>query len=226
VNIHGGPTGQTQVVFTGRFGYWLDRGWAVLAPDHRGSTGWGRAYTQALAGGWGDLDVEDVAAGIRHAVAAGWCDARRVVVMGGSSGGFTVLGLLARHPELCAAGVDLSGPTDLLDLDETTHRYERHYLHSIVGPLPATVERYSDRSPVNFAERITAPLLILQGADDRVVPVSQSRAIADRLQRLGRPVELHVYEGEGHGWSRPETVIDELERTEDFLRRHVLRWRP
>jgi dipeptidyl aminopeptidase/acylaminoacyl peptidase len=198
----------------------------VLVPDHRGSTGHGRAFQQAMAGRWGELDTADVAAGLRAAVERGWGDPRRLVIMGGSAGGFTVLNVLAEHPDLCAAGVDLYGVADLFDLDETTHRFEAHYLHTIVGPLPEAADRYRDRSPVNRAERITAPLLILQGADDKVVPPAQSQSIADRLTRLGRTVELHLYEGEGHGWGRADTVMDELERTGSFLRRHVLRWSP
>jgi dipeptidyl aminopeptidase/acylaminoacyl peptidase len=148
-----------------------------------------------------------------------------MVPMGGSAGGFTVLNLLAHHPDLCAAGVDLFGVADLLDLDETTHRFEAHYLDSVVGRLPGAADAYRDRSPVNVADRITAPLLILQGDADPVVPPAQSQAIADRLRGLGRVVELKLYEGESHGWLRPETVVDELGRVESFLRRHVLRWR-
>jgi dipeptidyl aminopeptidase/acylaminoacyl peptidase len=223
--IHGGPTAQTQVVWNTRLPFFLERGWAVLFPDHRGSTGHGRAYAQAMAGGWGELDVSDCAAGMRTAAERAWGDPRRMVPMGGSAGGFTVLNLMAHHPDLCAAGIDLFGVADLLDLDETTHRFEKHYLHSIVGALPETVDRYRDRSPVNVAERITSPLLILQGDADPVVPIAQSRAIAQRLQALGRVVEMHEYEGESHGWLKPETTIDELERVESFLRRHVLRWR-
>lgn len=223
--VHGGPTDQWRVDFRPRIAYWIDRGWAVLLVDHRGSTGHGRAFTQAMAGRWGELDVADVAAGLRVAGERGWGDARRLVVMGGSAGGFTVLNLLALHPGLCAAGVDLYGIGDLFELDETTHRFEAHYLHSLVGPLPEAAARYRDRSPVRMADRIVDPLLILQGADDQVVPAVQSLAMADELRARGRSVELHVYEGEGHGWGRPETVIDELTRTESFLRRHVLRWR-
>jgi dipeptidyl aminopeptidase/acylaminoacyl peptidase len=178
-----------------------------------------------MAGRWGELDTADVAAGLRAAAERGWADPRRMAIMGGSAGGFTVLNVLASHPDLCAAGVDLYGVADLFDLDETTHRFEAHYLHSIVGPLPEAADRYRDRSPVNRAGSITAPLLILQGTDDKVVPPSQSEAIARRLTQLGRTVELHLYDGEGHGWGRAETVMDELERTESFLRRHVLRWR-
>jgi dipeptidyl aminopeptidase/acylaminoacyl peptidase len=222
--VHGGPTSQNQVTWNARLTFFLEGGWAVLWPDHRGSTGHGRAYAQAMAGRWGELDVSDCAAGMRAAAARGWGDARRMVPMGGSAGGFTVLNLLAHHSDLCAAGVDLYGVADLFDLDETTHRFEAHYLHSIVGPLPESADRYRERSPVTVAERITSPLLILQGEADEVVPVEQSRAIAARLVALGRTVELHTYPGEGHGWLRPETMIDELERIESFLRRHVLRW--
>src|SRR5439155_4887489 len=221
-SIHGGPNGQAPVAFNGRIAYWLDRGWAVLVPDYRGSTGWGRGYAQALRGGWGVVDTEDVAAGMRAAAERGWCDPKRMVPMGGSAGGFTVLNLLAHHPELCAAGVDLYGVTDLFDLAETTHRFEAHYLDTIVGPLPAAAARYRSSSPMTVAERITAPLLILQGAGDKAVPPGQSRAIAEQLQRLGRPVDLHLYEGEGHGWRRVDTVMDELARVEAFLARHVL----
>jgi dipeptidyl aminopeptidase/acylaminoacyl peptidase len=223
--IHGGPTGQWPVTFIPRVTYFVERGWAVLLPDHRGSTGHGRAYAQAMRGLWGELDVADVAAGMRAAADRGWVDARRMVPMGGSAGGFTVLNLLAHHPELCAAGIDLFGVADLLDLDETTHRFEAHYLDSVVGSLPGAADAYRARSPVNVAEKITAPLLILQGDADPVVPPAQSQSIADRLRALGRVVELQLYEGESHGWLKPETVVDELGRVESFLRRHVLRWR-
>ncbi len=222
---HGGPTSQWPVSFLARIAYYAATGWAVLVPDHRGSTGHGRAFTMAMRGRWGDLDVADTAAGVRAAVERGWCDPRRIAAIGGSAGGFTTLLLLAEHPDLFAAGVSAYGVADLLHLDETSHRFERHYLHTIVGALPEAVDRYRQRSPVNVAERITAPLLVLQGSDDLVVPPAQSRAIADALRTHGRTVEYHEYEGEGHGWSKPETVVDELRRTDDFLRRHVLRWR-
>jgi dipeptidyl aminopeptidase/acylaminoacyl peptidase len=221
--VHGGPTGQWDVQFRARFAYWTDRGWAILVPDHRGSSGHGRAFRQALHGRWGELDTADCAAALHAAAERQWGDPTKLVIMGGSAGGFTVLNVLAERPDLCAAGVDLFGVADLFDLDETTHRFEAHYLHSIVGPLPDAADRYHERSPVNRAEQITAPLLILQGDADKVVPLKQSQSIHDRLRALGRTVELHVYEGEGHGWARPATVMDELERTESFLRRYVLR---
>jgi len=171
-------------------------------------------------------DVEDVAAGIHAATANGWGDPDRIVVMGGSAGGFTVLNVLASEPGLCAAGVDLYGVADLFALAEVDYRYEAHYTHSLVGPLPDAADAYAARSPVNRAEAITDPLLVLQGDQDEVVPLDQSTQMVDRLTQLGRTVELHVYEGEGHGWGRHATVVDELTRTEAFLDRHVLRRTP
>jgi dipeptidyl aminopeptidase/acylaminoacyl peptidase len=220
---HGGPTGQNQVTWNPRVAFFVDRGWNVLQVDHRGSTGWGRAYAQALREQWGHLDVADTAAGMRAAAARGWGHPDRMVPIGGSAGGLTVLLLLARHQELCAAGVSLYGVADLFELDETTHRFEAHYLQSLIGVLPAAAERYRQRSPINHAAEIAAPLLVLQGSADRVVPKAQADSLVGRLERAGGTVEYHVYEGEGHGWSRPEVVTDELERTWAFLERHVLR---
>jgi dipeptidyl aminopeptidase/acylaminoacyl peptidase len=220
---HGGPTSQWGVSFLARIAYYAARGWAVLLADHRGSTGHGRDYTMAMRGRWGELDVSDTAAGIRAAIERGWCDPTRVVAIGGSAGGFTSYLLLARHPELLAAGVVAYGVADLASLDQTSHRFEAHYNQTLVGPPEVAAARYAERSPIHLAERITAPLLILQGTDDAVVAPEQSASIVERLQALGRIVEHQVYEGEGHGWSKPETVVDELERTDDFLRRHVLR---
>ena len=184
---HGGPTSQWPVAFQARIAYFVAGGWAVLVTDHRGSTGHGRAYTMAMRERWGDLDVVDTLAGVRTAIEQGWCDPRRIVAIGASSGGFTTYHLLAREPELFAAGVSLYGVADLLHLDETSHRFERHYLHTIVGPLPATVERYRERSPVNLAERITAPLLVLQGSDDEVVPPASRRPSSIASATSGGP---------------------------------------
>jgi len=223
VYVHGGPTGSSTVTWWPRHQFWVSRGWAVLAPNYRGSTGYGRAYTQALTGRWGEIDVADVAAGIRHAGAAGWCDANRVAIDGGSAGGFTLLLLCARYPGLVRAAVDRYGVADLFDLAETTHRYESRYLDRVVGPLPEAAALYRERSPVNHAAKINVPVLVLQGDRDNTVPKAQADALVDALRRSGAAVEYHVYEGEGHGWSKPETVADELDRAEKFLTRWVLK---
>jgi dipeptidyl aminopeptidase/acylaminoacyl peptidase len=223
VRVHGGPTGHVEAGFDARTSYYLDRGWAVLQVNYRGSSGYGRAYRQALHGTWGVLDVEDTVSGARAIAERGLVDGERMAVMGGSAGGYTVLLSMALHPEVFAAGVDLYGVADLFALSEDTHRFEAHYLDTIVGLLPATYDRYRERSPVTVADRITRPLLILQGDKDDVVPLAQSEAISRAAQKNGVEVEMKVYEGEGHGWRRLATVLDELERVDRFLRRHVLK---
>ncbi len=222
VDVHGGPTGQATVTWKPWPQYFASRGWAVLAPNGRGSTGYGRAYTQALAGEWGCLDVADVAAGIRHAGTHGWCDPDRVAVTGGSGGALTVLLLCAHHGDLVRAAVSMYGVTDLFDLAETTHRFESRYLERLVGALPDTADQYRDRSPVTHAAAIRAPVLVLHGDTDPVVPMTQTERLIGAMRAAGATIETRVYEGEGHGWSQPDTIADVYERSESFLRRTVL----
>ncbi len=143
--------------------------------------------------------------------------------MGGSAGGLTTLLLCARHGSLVKAGVSAFGVTDLFDLAETTHRLESRYVDWLVGELPGAADRYRDRSPVTHASAIRVPLLVLQGDADKVVPPAQAQSVVDAVRAAGGTVDHHVYAGEGHGWSRPETVTDELERVQAFLERWVLR---
>ncbi len=219
--IHGGPTGQSAATLFARFGYFVQRGWSILVPDYRGSSGWGREFLQALDGRWGEVDVIDVVYGIRAAIDNGWADARRVVPFGSSAGGFTTLLLLADHPDLCAAGVAECPVSNLADFGSTTWRFEAHYLDSLVGQLPSAIDRYRDRSPVTKAASITGPLLVLHGDGDIVVPVEHSAVLVNEVLRGGGIVDYHVYEGEGHGWRRSSTIIDELMRVEAFLQHHV-----
>ena len=210
--IHGGPTDQLRVDFHPMVAWLVAKGYAVLAPDHRGSTGWGRAHQQAMNGGWGVVDVDDCAAAVRAAGAQQRCDARRpAIAIGASAGGFTVLHLLARHADLFAAGIARYPVGDLVDLDARTHRFEKHYNDTLVGPA----DERRRRSPIAFAERVDRPVLLLHGDTDNVVPVDQSRELARRLP----DVDFHVYEGEGHGWKRPETIDDERARIAAFLER-------
>lgn len=222
VLVHGGPTDQATAGWQPRVSYFLERGWAVLRPDHRGSTGYGRPYWESLTGHWGEYDVTDTAEGIRAAGQQGWCDPDRVAVMGGSAGGLTTLLVCALHGARVSAGVSLFGVTDLFDLAETTHRLESRYLDLLVGELPRDADRYRDRSPVTHAASIRVPLLMLQGDADKVVPIAQAEQLVDTVRKAGGTVEYHVYPGEGHGWGRPETMTDELERVEAFLTRWVL----
>ena len=222
--LHGGPTDQWQVSFMPRIAYWRAQGWDVLVPDHRGSTGHGRDYQQALRERWGELDVDDVADVVGHAHAVGMATPARTVLIGGSAGGFTVLNVVRHHPGLVAAAVVAYPVADLADLAERSHRFERHYTRTLVGdppPPPAVDTRARDRSPTWWADRIRTPLLVLHGEDDPVVPVGQSRVLVERIRAAGGDVDLVVYPGEGHGFRRREHQLDEYTRIAAFLERHV-----
>jgi dipeptidyl aminopeptidase/acylaminoacyl peptidase len=217
--VHGGPTSQWDVTFLPGIPFWSSRGWDVLVVDPRGSTGHGRAYQQALRGGWGVLDTADTAAMIRHAHDAGWADPQRTVVMGGSSGGLTVLAILAQHADLVAAGVALYPVSDIADLGVRSHRFERHYNHTLVGP-DGTAE-YTARSPLHYAPQISGPLLVLHGTADPVIPVDQSIELAARIRSAGGQVELHLLDEEGHGFRQATSKRVEYRLVETFLDRVV-----
>jgi len=220
--LHGGPTDQWQVTFMPRLAYWRSRGFSVLVPDHRGSTGHGRAYQQALRARWGELDVDDIVAVATFAHEQKWGVAQKTVLMGSSAGGFSALGAIGAAPERFAAAVLLYPVTDLLDLAERSHRFERHYTDSLVGPAPEANELYRERSPVWHAERFTArPLLVLHGDVDPVVPVEHSLVFAERVRAAGGTVQMHVYRGEGHGFRGRNHQLDEYHRIGVFLRRRV-----
>ena len=171
VDVHGGPTGQATVAWRPGPPFFTTRGWAVLAPNATGSTGYGRAYAQALAGSWGHRDVDDVAAGIRHAVAQGWCEPDRVAVTGGSVGALTGLLLCAWHGDLVRAAVTMYGVTDLAALAETTHRFESRDLDRLVGVLPRDADRYRHRSP-----RGTPPRSVCRCSCSTATPTGSCRS--------------------------------------------------
>ncbi len=221
--VHGGPTDQWSADFRPRVAYWQSRGWDVLVVDPRGTTGHGRAYQRALNGRWGWLDVDDTAALIRHCHAQGWATPATTVAIGGSSGGLTVLGLLADHGALVAAAVASYPVSDIAALADSTHRFEAHYTDTLVGPQGdhGVAELMASSSPINRADQINVPMIMFHGSDDPVVPVAHSAVLADRIRRNGGDVELVVYEGEGHGFRDPAIQRDEYECTERFLDRVV-----
>jgi len=222
VNIHGGPTGQTTASYNARAQFFATRGYAYLEVNYRGSTGYGKAYMAALRGKWGLLDVEDAVGGARHLVDAGLADPGRLVIMGGSAGGYTVLKALVDHPGFFKAALCLYGVSNMFTLAADTHKFEQRYLDSMLGPLPEASDVYRERSPIFAADQIVDPIAIFQGEIDRVVPKEQSETIVASLQRRGISHEYHVYEGEGHGWRKRETIEAFYQAVERFLKQYVI----
>lgn len=216
VFVHGGPTAHVAGAASAAIAFYTSRGIGVLDVNYGGSTGYGRAYRERLDGQWGVADVDDVLAAARGLGDSGRADPKRIAIRGGSAGGWTVLAALVRGG-VFSAGISRYGVTDLRALAQDTHDFEKYYLDGLVGPLPAAEQIYIDRSPLTHAEQIDVPVLLLQGEDDRVVPLAQSESIRDALAARGIPHELVVYPGEGHGFRRAETIIDALQRELRFL---------
>jgi dipeptidyl aminopeptidase/acylaminoacyl peptidase len=222
VNIHGGPTSMRVSSYNSDAAYFTTRGYAYLEVNYRGSTGYGRSYMLMLRQKWGLLDTEDAVGAARALVALGVADARRIVIMGGSSGGYTVLNALIHFPGTFKAGVNLFGVASLFDFLIGTHKFEERYNDSLVGTLPEAADRYKAWSPVFHAAKIKDPVAVFQGADDKVVPPAHSEQIVVALRANNVPHIYKLYPGEGHGFRKTETIIDFYESLERFLKQYVL----
>ncbi|HEY3799361.1 MAG TPA: prolyl oligopeptidase family serine peptidase [Caulobacteraceae bacterium] len=224
VQAHGGPTGGASPTFSLSNQFWTSRGFALVDVDYGGSSGYGRAYRKLLDGQWGVVDVEDVIAAARHLAAAGKVDPKRIAIHGGSAGGFTVLAALSQS-DVFAAGGDFYGVADLEALARDTHKFESRYLDGLIGPWPAAKAVYDARSPIQHLDGFTAPLIILQGAEDPIVPPNQAHMIRDALKAKGVPVAYLEFAGEGHGFRRSENMIRAKEAELAFYGR-VFRFQP
>ncbi|GAA3557924.1 S9 family peptidase [Microlunatus spumicola] len=213
---HGGPTSQSRAVFSLSTQFWTSRGYAVLDVNYGGSTGYGRPYRERLKGRWGIVDVDDCANGALAMVEQGLADRRRLVVKGGSAGGYTTLRALTAT-DVFTAGVSSYGVGDLEILARDTHKFESRYLDGLVGPYPQDREIYVDRSPIHHVDELSAPILLLQGLEDKVVPPNQAEEMADAARAKGLPVALLMFAGEGHGFRRSETIVASYEAQVSFL---------
>lgn len=216
VLVHGGPTSHVGPAPSAKTAFFTSRGIGVLDVNYGGSTGYGRDYRDRLKGQWGVVDVDDVAAAASALAEAGLADPERLAIAGGSAGGWTVLAAVT-NTDVFSAGISRYGVGDARALAEDTHDFEARYLDGLIGPLPEAEAVYVERSPLSHPERFRVPLLILQGSEDRVVPPSQAEAIRDALAAHEIPHAYVLYEGEGHGFRRAETVIDSLRRELGFL---------
>jgi dipeptidyl aminopeptidase/acylaminoacyl peptidase len=222
VAIHGGPTSSVSIGYDLEAAFFTSRGYGYLQVNYRGSTGYGRNYREVLRGNWGYLDVIDAAGGAQALIDQELADPNRLVIKGGSAGGYTVLNTLIHHPGLYKAGICSYGVTNLFTLAMDTHKFEERYTDSLVGPLPEAAEKYREWSPVFHAEKIKDPVAIFQGEEDKVVPPSQSEEIVKALKANGIPHEYHLYPGEGHGFRKSETRKKYYEAIERFLLQYVI----
>jgi dipeptidyl aminopeptidase/acylaminoacyl peptidase len=216
VLIHGGPTANASGIFDLQKQFWTSRGFALVDVNYGGSTGYGREYRERLNGNAGVVDLQDCVNAARYLVDVGQADGDRLLVRGGSSGGYTAICVLT-FTDVFAAGTVYYGLADLEQfVGERTHKFESQYNHTLIGPYPEEAELYRARSPIHFVDRISTPMLVLQGADDEVVLPSQAERIVDALRERGIPHAYLLFEGEGHGFRKAETVVRSLEAELSF----------
>ncbi|MFB4392367.1 MULTISPECIES: prolyl oligopeptidase family serine peptidase [unclassified Pseudomonas] len=221
VFIHGGPTSACYPVLDPRVQYWTQRGFAVVDLNYRGSTGFGRAYRQALHLRWGELDVQDACAVVDYLAERGLVDRDKAFIRGGSAGGYTTLCALAFR-DVFRAGASLYGVSDPLALGRVTHKFEGDYLDWLIGDAHLDAARYRQRTPLLHASHIEVPVIFFQGELDAVVVPEQTRAMLEALQANGLEAEGHFYAGERHGFRNAQNLAHALEQEWKFYCR-VLR---
>lgn len=222
VLIHGGPTSAVTLGYDLDAAFFTSRGYGFLAVNYRGSTGYGRAYREALRGNWGNLDVIDAAGAAQALIDQQLANPGMLAIKGSSAGGYTVLNTLIRFPGLFKAGICAYGVSNLFTLAMDTHKFEERYTDSLVGPLPEAAEKYRAWSPEFHASAIKDPVAIFQGEEDKVVPPSQSEAIVKALKASGVPHEYHLYPGEGHGFRQAENRRAYYQAMARFLMQYVI----
>ncbi|MEO7391858.1 MAG: S9 family peptidase, partial [Ramlibacter sp.] len=207
---HGGPTSATNAAFKWSIQFWTSRGFAVVDVNYGGSSGYGRAYRERLNEQWGVVDVDDSVNAARFLVARGDVNPQRLAIRGGSAGGYTTLCALTFR-NFFHGGASHYGIGDLDALARDTHKFESRYLDRLIGPYPAAQALYRERSPINFTDRLSSPMILLQGTEDKAVPPAQAQAMFDAVRAKGLPVALLMFEGEQHGFRRAPTIQRALE---------------
>ena len=221
---HGGPTSSASSTLSLETQYWTSRGIGVLDVNYRGSTGYGRSYRMKLERRWGVADVADCVAGTRYLVANRNADPDRLIIAGGSAGGYTTLcALTAEGEKIFSAGASYYGVSDLKALARDTHKFESRYLDWLIGSYPQEERLYADRSPINHADQLSVPVIFFQGADDKVVPPNQTELMVAELKERGIPFAYFLFDGEQHGFRKAETIKRALDAELYFFASLVLR---
>jgi len=207
---HGGPTASATTALALSIQYWTSRGFAVLDVNYGGSSGYGRQYRERLNKKWGIVDVDDCVNGARYLVTRGEVDPDRLIITGGSAGGYTTLCALTFR-DVFKAGASHFGVSDAEALAKDTHKFESRYLDGLLGPYPEKREVYQERSPINFTERLSCPVIFFQGLEDKVVPPNQAEKMVEGLRSKGIPVAYVAFEGEQHGFRQAKNIKHALD---------------
>ena len=221
VSVHGGPEGQEQPTFSGIYQYFLSRGYAILAPNVRGSTGYGKTYTHLDDVLKREDSVKDLAAAVEWLKKEGGADAKRIAVMGGSYGGYMTLAAVTLYPELWAAAVDTVGIANFESFLKNTSGYRRKLREVEYGSLERDVEFLRSISPLTKVDRIKAPMMVIQGKNDPRVPYTEAEQIVKALRERGSPVEYKLFDDEGHGIVKLSNRLIVYPLVADFLDKYM-----
>jgi len=217
LHIHGGPTSLSSYSFSKDAYYFSSRGFAFAMLNYRGSSGYGYDYQDALYQKWGIVDVQDTRDFASHLIEKGFADEHRIVLIGSSAGGFTILNTLIKYPGFFKAGICSYPVADLVEDAEETHKFEKYYHRFLTGDINKDYKRFVERSPINNIDEIRDPVALFHGSDDPVVDCSQSKRIYQELKMRGIPCMLQIYDGEGHGFKKLENIRDFYGKIEIFL---------
>jgi dipeptidyl aminopeptidase/acylaminoacyl peptidase len=218
---HGGPVGHTIDDFNRTAAALSSRGYVCIAPNVRGSTGYGRAFQRANVKDLGGGDLQDEVYATKFLVATGYVDIKRIGIAGGSYGGYMTLMALAKTPSVWAAGVDSYGIVNWFTTLQNEDAFLQEYDKALLGDPIQDRKLYEAQSPITFIKQIKAPLLVLHGDNDIRVPKEESEQVVALIQAQNGTVEPHYYANEGHGFSKRENQIDALERTVSWLDRYL-----
>ena len=222
VYIHGGPAAQSVNSFNRFIQYAANQGYMVLAPNYRGSTGYGKEFQQANLFDMGGGDLQDVLAGVDFIKQTGFLDPKKIAVMGGSYGGYLTMMAVTKAPDVWAAGVPIVPFVNWFTEIENEDPVLQQSDLATMGDPVKNKALFEDRSPIFFVDKIKAPLLLLAGGHDPRCPKEETQQVVDAVKKRGGTAEAKIYENEGHGFSRVENLIDAYQRVADFLRAHVV----
>ena len=218
---HGGPQAAERKFFRASFQFFLNHGYSIFAPNFRGSTGYGLAFTKMVEGDWGHGPRLDNIAGLDWLIDNGYAKKGDILLMGGSYGGYMALLLHGRHADYFKAVVDIFGPSDLFSFISSVPEDWKPIMDQWVGNPEKDKEKLIEYSPITYLDTMTKPMLVIQGANDPRVVKAESDQIVQALKDKGRDVEYMLLEDEGHGFSKKENEIAVYQKVLSFLNQFV-----
>ncbi|HLT23966.1 MAG TPA: S9 family peptidase, partial [Ignavibacteria bacterium] len=218
---HGGPEWQEMHNFSRYLQVMANAGFIIIAPNFRGSVGYGKTFQKKIYKDWGGAEFKDVLASVEYLKSTGYVDPKKVAIVGGSFGGFMTLTCITKAPEIWKCAIDVFGPSNMFTFLNSIPEHWKDATSRLVGDVEKDKEMLFDRSPINHVDNILCPLLVIQGKHDPRVVVEESEQIVNKLRERNKPVEYMLLEDEGHGFTKVKNTIDVFKKNIEFLEKHL-----